>query len=207
MSTTETSLGIGGRCALQPPQSSIPDRDYLIELEAYSSSRYPEIFGPPEGHHPQPFPGSIRHPIIDNTTFSLKKVDRVPTFQEGEELIRYTIPALVIRQKNSSTVGTLFQIENTEPLYADFAMDCDDCKGGTHSEESASLFSCTNIQGQYETIRAACKENESEVFGKCMLIQRVVHRDGELLVEKGVSGQSFAVTGRAPLSGLLKAAE
>ncbi len=207
-------IRMGTSCAISPNDSQIMSTDFTLELETAFASRFFNIFGNSSGHNPQGKPESLSLRIADNVMTTLTRLDQLPEMKESETLLSFSFPTLILRPKRAdSSMMTFVSVHNKYPSAMNAIMHqtpdelgivCQGCEEGTHFDDNTRPYECINIQSQYSDIKRQCDDLHVSIVGKCDVIQRVVHRDGFLIFEKGVSGHSITELMRVPIYMLKK---
>jgi hypothetical protein len=166
-------LEMRGICNFTPHTTSVNQTDYSLELEAPITTQYPRLLGyarGPTGHNPGPRPRNFVFGCPDFVQMTLSLVEEEPSFAENEVVCQCTYPALIIRVEGA--VEKALESDLITNAYEDLA---------TGDPIQFKLE-------QYANVRKECRETETQIIGKVDITQRIVHRDGELVLEKGVNG-------------------
>lgn len=211
---SDDCIRMGTVCRISPGDSQLNSSDFILELETASASKYRGIFGNPEGHNPQDKPESLSVSIADRVMTTLSYLGHIPEMKENETVFSFSFPTLIIRAKNADSSMMSFPlVHNKYPGSMGALMSgsddnlgdrCEGCKKGTHTDDSTRPYECFNIQAQYADIKRQCDDVHAAIVGKCDVVQRVVHRGGDLVFEKGIRGSALTELMRVPVAKLKK---
>ena len=206
---SESCIRMDTKCEVSANDSQFCPNDYIVELETVSSTKYIEIFGDPSGHNPHPKPQSLIIAIVDRVMTTLTLLDQLPKMQDNETVYFISFPALIIRpKKTEDSLMSLPTVYNAYPSQINAVMhgvsdnlgaECEGCKIGNHNKDSKRPYECSNLQSQYIDIKAQCNDSHAKIVGKCEIIQRVVHRENNLVFEKGIRGGEMTELMKVPL--------
>lgn len=143
---------------------------------------------------------------------TLSFVGQIPEMKENETVFSFSFPTLIIRPKRTdSSMMSFPAIHNkySSQMNAIFHStpdnlgdECEGCKKGTHTDDSTRPYECFNVQAQYVGIKQQCDDVHATIVGKCDVVQRVVHRSGNLVFEKGIRGSALTELMRVPVANL-----
>lgn len=181
-------LEMRGICNFTPHTTLVNQTDYALELEAYFTTPYPHLLDyalGPAGHNPWHHPRNLVFGCSDFVQTTLSLVEEEPSFAENEVVCQCEYPALIIRVKSADR--KLLQYDSVTNEYKELlAGNPDQFK-----------------MEQYNLIKKECEKTDARILGKMIVVQRVVHRHGELILEKGVRGHLVEI-GRVNAKELLK---
>jgi hypothetical protein len=208
---SDECIRMGTTCKISLSDSQFNPSDYTLELETAFASKLRDIFGNPEGHHPQGKSASLRLSIADRIMTTLSRLDQIPEMKENETVHSFSFPTLIIRPKKAdsslmsfSTVHNRYPGEWMSRAGDSLGDTCEGCKNGTHADDSTRPYECFNIQAQYDDIKRQGADVHAVIVGKCDVVQRVVHRGGDLVFEKGIRGNALTELMRVPVAKLQK---